>query len=240
MDRAEMLASRGAPERTIVTADRQTAGRGRAGRQWHNQPGTALQLTAILRPGTPPGRLPILSLLAGVAVAEAIEAATGAEVKLKWPNDVWLGADPERPKVGGILATSRLKGERIGHVLAGIGININSLHSHLPPGATSLREATGWPGSPEQLLRALLPELDRVYGEYVLAEGRPSLDAWRMRAALIGEVVCIEEHGMLLTGVLAGIDDDGALLLGTPGSGITRVLSGDLVRGPRRVSDSGA
>lgn len=236
-----MIALRGAPERTVVTADSQTAGRGRAGRAWLNQPDTALQATAILRPSGAPCHLPVLSLLVGVAVAEAIEEATGSGVKLKWPNDVWIGADAERPKVAGILTTSRLNGETIDHVLIGIGINVTTDHVHLPAGATSLREATGWSGTPHDLLLALLPALDRVYTAYQRASGSPSLAGWRARAALLGETVTIEEHGRQITGVLAGIDDDGALLLieGTGRSTPRRVLSGDVVRGPCRAPEQG-
>lgn len=194
-------------------------------------------MTAILRPRTPPDRLPAFSLLIGVAVAEAIEAETGAEVRLKWPNDIWLGADPERPKVAGILTTSRLRADRIEHVLVGIGINVTASHAQLPPGATSLHEATGWPGKPYDLLPALLPALDRVYDEYARAKGFTSLDAWRARAALIGEVVTVEEHDQRITGVMAGIDDDGALMLETSQSVLRRIIGGDVVRGPRRASD---
>ncbi len=233
-----MLAKRGAPERTVVTVNGQTAGRGRAGRSWHNEPGAALQATAILRPRTSADRLPVLSLLIGVAVAEAIEAMTGAEVRLKWPNDVWLGPDPERLKVAGILMTSRLRPRGIDHVLVGIGINVTTSHAQLPPGATSLREATGWRGSPGELLPVLLPALDRIYGVYTHADGFPSLDAWRARAALLGEGVTIKEHGSEITGVLTGIDDDGALVLETDHAMSKRIFSGDVVRGPRRATDS--
>ena len=235
MDRAELLARHGAPERTLVIANEQTAGRGRSGRTWQGEPGAALQLTAILRPRIPPRHLPVLPLLVGVAVATAIEAASGAEARLKWPNDVWLGDDPERQKVAGILMTSRLSAAGIEFVLVGIGVNVSTTLLHLPPGATSLREATGWTGHPGELLDALLPALDRVYDDFVQTEGRPSLAEWRRRAALLGELVSIEEHGARLTGMLAGISDDGALLLETAEDELHRVISGDVVRGPRRV-----
>ena len=238
MDRAELLARHGAPERTLVIANEQTAGRGRSGRTWQGVPGAALQLTAILRPRIPPRHLPVLPLLVGVAVAIAIEAVSGAEARLKWPNDVWLGDDPERQKVAGILMTSRLSAAGIEFVLVGIGVNVSTTLAHLPPGATSLREATGWTGHPGELLDALLPALDRVYDDFVRTEGKPSLAGWRRRAALLGELVSIEEHGAPLTGMLAGISDDGALLLETAEDEQLRVISGDVVRGPRRVTSS--
>ncbi|HEU0113731.1 MAG TPA: biotin--[acetyl-CoA-carboxylase] ligase, partial [Thermomicrobiales bacterium] len=92
MDEAARLAAAGAPEGTVVRADFQRAGRGRAGRSWESPPGAALLTTLLFRPVVPPDRLGVLALSAGVAVAEAIEAVGVGPAWLKWPNDVWLGS----------------------------------------------------------------------------------------------------------------------------------------------------
>ena len=113
MDTAAQLARFGARDRTIVLSDNQTAGRGRAGRSWQSPAGTGIFCTAILRPDVPPQRLTTLPLLAGVAVAETIERLTNEQALLKWPNDVWIGANQKRPKVAGILTTSSLLGNRV-------------------------------------------------------------------------------------------------------------------------------
>lgn len=239
MDVADALARAGAGDRTTVISDEQTAGRGRAGRTWHAPKGSGLFCTLILRPPISPRRLPLLSLVAAVAVAEAIEQVSGSPARLKWPNDVWIGDDPERPKVAGILITSRLGPAGVDVVLVGIGINLTARLEDLPPGATSLLESTGIRIAPAALLPTLLERFDHRYRDYVDWEGAPSLDAWRERAALLGEQVAIDTGDETLSGVFAGIDDEGALLLRDAKGNHRRVVAGDLTRGPRRASHFG-
>ena len=234
MDRAGLFARTGAPEGIVVVSDEQTAGRGRAGRAWHSPPGAALYATLLLRPNVPPPALATLPLLAGVAVAEALESLTGSAVQLKWPNDVWLGSDPEQRKVAGILLTSAISGQQVNHVLCGIGINLATPHDQLPPGATSVLAATGKAVHAHEMLAALLPAFAVRYGAYQAAAGRPALDAWRTRAAMLGEVVTVQDAGQARTGRFTGIDTDGALLLEQDGA-VHRVVAGDLTRGPRMV-----
>jgi BirA family biotin operon repressor/biotin-[acetyl-CoA-carboxylase] ligase len=234
MEPASYLACFGAPERTVVVSAEQTAGRGRAGRSWSAPAGTALFCTIILRPRVEPPRLASLPLIAGVAVAEAIETLTTARVRLKWPNDVWMAVGGEDRKVAGILVASSLRGAMVEHVLVGIGVNVSTPSDALPAGATSLAAATGRVVTSDEVLAALLDRFDHAYDGYVAADGRPSLDAWRDRAALIGEPVIVADAGQHLSGIALGIDDDGALLLEQPGGHVRRVVAGDLVRGPRR------
>jgi BirA family biotin operon repressor/biotin-[acetyl-CoA-carboxylase] ligase len=232
MDRAGLFARAGAPEGIVVVSDEQTAGRGRAGRVWHSPPGVALYATLLLRPNVPPPALATLPLMAGVAVAEALEALTGAAVQLKWPNDVWLGSDPERRKVAGILLTSAISGQQVSYVLCGIGVNLATPLDQLPPGATSVLAATGKPVLAREMLGALLQAFAVRYGAYQEAAGRPSLDAWRARAAMLGEMVTVQDAGQARTGRFAGIAADGALLLEQDGAAY-RVVAGDLTRGPQ-------
>lgn len=233
MNQADALARHGARERTVIVSAEQTAGRGRAGRGWHAPPGSGLFCTIILRPSVEPARLGILSLLAGVAVADAIETLTGHAARLKWPNDVWIGDDPCHSKVAGILATTRLDGARAGCVLLGIGVNVSSRHDELPPGATSLMQATGVAMTADEVLAPLLPCFERQYAGYLASSGMPPLDSWRSRAALVGEPVSIVENGHEVSGIFGGIDDDGALLLSTAENDVRRIVAGDLNRGPR-------
>lgn len=237
MERAELFARLGAPERTIVQSVEQTAGRGRAGRSWHSPAGGAIYATIILRPQVEPNRLSTLPLLAGIAVAEAIESASDAPVLLKWPNDVWMGTHAVNHKVAGILAMSRLEGPSVEYVLIGIGINVSTPGGALPPGATSILESTGQQLIPDALLVAMLARFDAAYAAFLATSGLPSLDAWRARAALIGECVAIEESGHSLIGTHRGVDDTGALLLEVAAGDTRRIVAGDLVRGP--ISDLG-
>jgi BirA family biotin operon repressor/biotin-[acetyl-CoA-carboxylase] ligase len=155
-------------EGAVAVAEEQTAGRGRMGRRWEAPPGTSIHCSVVLKP--PSGhRLPELSLVAGIAVADAIERTTGLAVQIKWPNDVML----RRWKVAGCLAESR--GEA---VVLGIGINVNQTREELPPTTGSppgsLYLATGrqWPRAP--LLAMVLADLERCYSEW-LAGGLDSL-----------------------------------------------------------------
>ena len=213
MDEAARLAAAGEPEGTVVVAAEQTAGRGRAGRSWHVPAGTALLCSALLRPTVPAARLGVLPLLAGVAVAEAIEAVGGPPARLKWPNDVWLGDGPVGRKAAGVLVTARPGSGTAGHVVVGVGLNANILPADLPPGATSLLAETGRAFDLDRLLDHLFDRLDAAYRAFVAAAGAPSLDAWRARAALLGEPVAIDQDGHRRDGVLRGVDADGALLL---------------------------
>lgn len=238
MDRAGIFARAGAPEGIVVMSDEQTAGRGRAGRAWHSPAGTALYVTLLLRPSVPPPALATLPLLAGVAVAEALESLTGASVQLKWPNDVWLGNDPDHRKVAGILLTSAISAQSVSHVLCGIGVNLTTPLDLLPPDGTSVLAATGKTVRPREVLDALLPAFADRYSAYQESAGQPSLDAWCARAAMLGEIVTVQDAGQARTGQFTGIDTDGALLLEQDGV-VHRVVAGDLTRGPR-IEGSGA
>ena len=233
MDVASQLARFGARERTAVVSTEQTAGRGRGGRPWQAARGSAVFATLILRPPVVAQRLSTLPLIAGVAVAEAIERISGAVVVLKWPNDVWLAVDDGPAKVAGILVTSSLRGESVDYVLVGIGINVLGGAQQLPPGATSIQAATRVATTPDEVFQSLLQCFDGAYAAYVTADGRPSLSGWLARAALLGEVVTLEDASRARTGIFVGVDEDGGLLLEDAAHQIRKVVAGDLVRGPR-------
>src|SRR3954447_17968735 len=163
MDDLVRLAQSGADEGIVVVADEQTAGRGRGGRAWHAAPGTALLCSILLRPSVTPDRLSVLPLLAGVVVAEAIEARAPVECRLKWPNDVWI----HERKVGGVLMTARTKAVSIDYVVLGIGVNLVGPQAALSPGATSIEAESEIIVSRDDLLKALLTKLQGRNDEYV-------------------------------------------------------------------------
>jgi BirA family transcriptional regulator, biotin operon repressor / biotin---[acetyl-CoA-carboxylase] ligase len=152
-----LLLGSGLPEGAVATTDHQTGGRGRLGRTWEETPGTAVLVSVLLRP--PAGRrAPELSLVAAVATAEAVEAATGLSAQIKWPNDVML----DRRKVAGILAEMRAT-----EVVVGIGVNVNQTRAQLPADertpAGSLRTVTGSEHDRAAVLETLLARLDGAY-----------------------------------------------------------------------------
>jgi BirA family biotin operon repressor/biotin-[acetyl-CoA-carboxylase] ligase len=147
-----------APEGAVVAADEQTAGRGRLGRPWFAAPGTSLLFSVNLRPAVETARLPELSIVAGVATAEAIRRVTRLAPEIKLPNDLLV----DRRKLAGILAEARE-----GRVVLGIGINVNVAPEDLPADVdaepTSLLAELGTPVDRAQLLAAILLELERRY-----------------------------------------------------------------------------
>ena len=157
----QRLLGPGQPEGAVAVAEEQTEGRGRLGRRWHAAPFTSVLCSIVLRPTVEPARLPELSLVAGCACVEAIEAATGLRPDLKFPNDVLL----ERRKVAGIIAEARE-----GRVVLGIGINANMTVEQLPTEvdtpATSLLVEAGRGVDRVELLVTLLERLERRYDEW--------------------------------------------------------------------------
>jgi BirA family biotin operon repressor/biotin-[acetyl-CoA-carboxylase] ligase len=117
---ALLLAERGDPEWSVVVADRQTGGRGRLGRTWESPPGASLLFSFLLRPSIEAERGLLLTLLAGISMAEACREVTGTEVRCKWPNDLFV----RDGKVGGVLTEARVRDGRIQHVVIGVGVNL--------------------------------------------------------------------------------------------------------------------
>jgi BirA family transcriptional regulator, biotin operon repressor / biotin---[acetyl-CoA-carboxylase] ligase len=227
MDEVEQRARSGATEGLVVVAGEQTAGRGRTGRAWTVPAGTGLLCSVLLRPPVPPDRLSTLPLIAGVAVAEAIEDCAPVSCRLKWPNDVWI----DGRKVAGLLAKATTSAGVVDHIVLGVGINLTAKTAELPPGATSVAEESGTLVDRSRMLDALLLRLQWHYDRFVEAWGRPDLAGWRARAALLGETVTVEDAGAPITGRLKGVADDGALLVAVDG-GVKRIVAGDLSRGP--------
>ena len=196
-----LLHESGLPEGAVAVAEHQTAGRGRLGRNWEEPAGTSLLCSVLLWPPTRRNP-PELSLVAALAVAEAVDEATGMSAEIKWPNDVLLGGR----KVAGMLA--EMRGET---VVLGIGVNVNQseeeldLEARIPP--TSLRTATGRSHDRARLLAGLFARLEHRYDGWV-EEGLESLCAGLVeRDFLRGRAVTVEGE----PGTAAGIHPSGAL-----------------------------
>jgi BirA family biotin operon repressor/biotin-[acetyl-CoA-carboxylase] ligase len=222
-DVAAAWAEHGAREGCVVVADAQSAGRGRHGRNWASPSGAGLYVSTVLRPAE--HVLPLLTIAAGVGVAEGIQAVTGLVADLKWPNDVFINGR----KVAGVLAeaTSSATGTRVV-----LGVGINASVAAYPPEvvdlATSLERELGGPVARGHLLAECLCGLAHQYQN--LTDGRRDavLDAWRARAAAtLGRRVRWSEGGDTRVGTVDGIDDSGALLVRTD-AGQTRVMAGDV------------
>jgi BirA family biotin operon repressor/biotin-[acetyl-CoA-carboxylase] ligase len=226
--RARDLADAGAPEGTVVLADRQSSGRGRLGRTWFSPPGVSVMCTVVLRPPCDPTAVAPLPLVAGLAVADAVRGATGLAAGLKWPNDVQVGGR----KVAGVLAELLGEVDRVSAVLLGVGLNVNlredALPAELAPTATSLRIACGRPLDRIDVAARLLAAIEARYARF-LAEGfRGMRSEWNTLSLLTGQEVEIVGAGPTVGGRVQGVDDDGALLLGGSGGATRRVVAGEV------------
>jgi BirA family biotin operon repressor/biotin-[acetyl-CoA-carboxylase] ligase len=222
-DLAARLADRGAPEGTVIAAHAQSAGRGRQGRTWVSPPGAGLYVSVVLRP--PSDAVPLVTLAAGVAIAEGVEGATGLPLCVKWPNDLYAG---ER-KVAGVLAEANSSGT-VEYVVLGFGVNI--LAAAYPPEiaarATSLESELGRGVDRGVLLTECLCALADWYAELCAGRHDKLLRVWRARAtATFGRRVRWEAAGASLDGVAENIDESGALLVRTK-TGVSRVVSAEV------------
>lgn len=215
-DRARALAASGSGA-SVVVADHQAAGQGTRGRSWQAPAGTSLLASWLFRPT--PAEPGLFALLAGVAVARALERLGMGDASLKWPNDVEAG----HKKVAGALAHATTDGEG-GSLVLGIGVNvhqrIDAFPSELRSTATSLALA-GHTVDRLSLFVDLTRELDRVAAP---AERAAALDEWRRRSTVLGREVEVTREGRsLVRGIARDIADDGALLVGSE-----RVVVGDV------------
>jgi BirA family transcriptional regulator, biotin operon repressor / biotin---[acetyl-CoA-carboxylase] ligase len=212
------------PESSVVLADRQTAGRGRRGHTWFSPPGGGLYVSVVLAPRRSPDpkrAMVLLTLAAGVALAEGIDAASGLRADLKWPNDLYVS----RRKLAGILAEA--SGER---VVLGFGINtsVASYPPDLHERVTSIESELGRSVDRHSVFVETLAALSRRYDDLLLGRFDAILDAWRRRApAAVGARVALTVDGNLVTGLTAGVDDQGALLVRV-GDRVERVVAGEL------------
>jgi BirA family biotin operon repressor/biotin-[acetyl-CoA-carboxylase] ligase len=228
---ADLLAAAaaGAPDRSVLVADHQEAGRGRLARTWVAPPGSGITVSVLLRPtGVPPSRFGWLPLLAGLAALDAVRGLTSAPAGLKWPNDLLLGEEPR--KAAGILA--EVADHARPAVVLGIGMNVVASPPD-QPGATSLA-AEGGPADRTAVLVALLTRLAEREAEWRELRGDP--DATRLRAdyragcASLGSEVRVElPGGAMLTGIAEDVDRDGRLLLLDPAGHRRAVAAGDVV-----------
>lgn len=226
--RRRLQAGEGA-EGLVITAQRQTAGRGRRGRTWESPPGN-LFVSITLAQGETVAATAQLSFVAALAVIESLQqVAPHIAFHLKWPNDVLAG--PEGAKVCGLLLETEGP-----WVILGIGLNVVAAP---PPGttpypATSLR-AEGAPHlSARDCLGPLCHHLAALVGLWRRAGFEPIRQGWLAHAKGLNHPLTAHLHeGQSLDGVFHGLDTDGALMLRLPSGTVQRVLAGDIFFPPR-------
>ena len=244
-DSTNLLASRAAAgaeqnpeigsEGEVFLAEEQTAGRGRGGHSWHSERGAGIYCSVILRPPIPPSDALWLSLIAAVAVQDAVREVTGHTTDIRWPNDLLI----KDRKFCGILTELSTEGNRVRYAIVGIGVNVNqdAFPDELRESATSLRLETGKEWSRVDITAALLKSLDREYRALLRAANSPvRTPALRFEPLLkrvearssyaYGKEVQVDEDGGY-SGVTDGLDSQGFLRVRTR-YGVRMVVSGSV------------
>lgn len=212
-------------EGTVVVADEQTAGRGRRGHTWFSPSGSGVYVSVVLTPRRsrvdPRRAHALLTLAAGVALAEGLEAGTGLQIHLKWPNDLLIS----RRKVGGILAEASDECVVLGY---GINVRATAYPSELQDRATAVETELGRLVDRDVILVDTLAALARRYDDLLDGRFDAILDAWRARApAAVGARVEWTTPAGRRSGITHGIDAGGALLVDAGGEMVS-IVSGEL------------
>jgi BirA family biotin operon repressor/biotin-[acetyl-CoA-carboxylase] ligase len=228
------LAAEGAPEGTLYITDEQVAGRGRFNRRWHAPPGSSLLMSLLFRPTfLAPTQTSHLTMLCSLAAIEAIEAITGIQIGIKWPNDLVY----EGQKLAGILTEIGYVGSELAWVVVGMGLNVNvdfmaaaapttPEDRPLAATATSLQMILGEPVSRSTLLRAYLLRVEDQYT--MLRRGYSPQPAWAERLTTLGETISVSSSESTRHGLAEAVDENGALLVRWPDGQLERVIAGDV------------
>jgi BirA family transcriptional regulator, biotin operon repressor / biotin---[acetyl-CoA-carboxylase] ligase len=226
-DVALRLGEKGEPHGTLILAEKQTAGRGRAGHAWVSEASTGIYVTILLRPPISPVISPVLTIAAGLAAREAVAEQTGLSPDIRWPNDVMLNGK----KICGILTEMQAEPGRIHFAALGIGLNVNQTKMPAPIEtiATSLRIETGRTHSRLELLARLLRQLDRYYNQFIIEGAAPILRQFaEVSSYAEGKRVRITTEKETFDGTTAGLEPSGILRVRRDDGTLEQILSGNL------------
>lgn len=212
----------GAPEGTIVGADRQTAGRGRRGRTWEAGRGDALLVSVLMRPSVAPVEAALLPVVVAVGAADAL----GPDARIVWPNDIVIGGG----KVAGVLCEMSADQDRVAWAVAGIGVNVRAVPALEDPRwrPASLADAGPAPRRAD-LLVALMDAIGARYAAWTAGDVAGVLEAFAARDALAGRGVTVSLGDEEVTGTCAGTDELGRLRVVTA-TGERLLGAGEVVR----------
>ena len=231
-DRIRELALEGAPEGTLAVAEMQTAARGRRGRAWQAPAESGVWMSLLLRPDILPTQASVLTLLAGIALAEAIEDVTGMEAGIKWPNDILLNGK----KLVGILTEMDCDMEQIHSVTVGMGINVNTkaFPQDLQEIATSLYLESGREFDRAEIVGCVMKRFEGLYEEFLEKGGvfAPFQERYRAKCLNMGKEVRVIGRETYLATAL-DITPEGELIVKRKDNGAEEVVfSGEVsIRG---------
>lgn len=225
---AHRLSYEDAPEGTVIIAEEQLSGRGRMDRKWHSPKYTGIWMSIILRPNIPLPKAPQLTLLAAVAIVQAIEDLTGLLPDIKWPNDILMNGK----KVTGILTELEAEADRINSIIIGIGMNVNQTKEDFPSElqeiATSIRLEKGEKISRAELIKGIFINLEKLYLLYLEEGFFPIKLLWESYAISIGKKITARTLSHSIIGKAQGITDDGVLIIEDEHGKTHHVYSADI------------
>jgi BirA family transcriptional regulator, biotin operon repressor / biotin---[acetyl-CoA-carboxylase] ligase len=237
MDRLAELAAAGAPDGTVVIADRQTAGRGRFQRPWLAPAGTALLMSVLFRPELPPARVAQVPMALALGLLDGLAACAGCAlpIGLKWPNDlVWRDL-----KLAGLLAEAMWGADGVAEVRVGLGLNVHQAPDALPPGAASLAMVLDRVPGRAPLATAILNATEGHYAQ-LLATG-DLVPAWAARLVTLGQLVTAWSAEEPVHGLATGVTADGGLVIQRAEGSEVVVHAGDVtLRAPAGPTGSPA
>ena len=225
-DYLKELGNNGCREGVVVTTREQTQGKGRLGRTWLSKRDENIAFSILLRPKVSPGGIVTVTHLAGLAMCKALRETTGLDCKIKWPNDIIIG----KKKLVGILTEMSAEFDAVEFIVIGVGINVgqSTFPEDISHKATSLWLETGKDFDKNNLLAAVLNELEKVFLGNNLELSPAALDEYKALCATLGKNVTFTQGGKPVEGTATDISENGELIVSLPGGRICRVNSGEV------------
>ncbi|MBU4227910.1 biotin--[acetyl-CoA-carboxylase] ligase [bacterium] len=218
----------GINEGTLIIAERQSAGKGRLGREWFS-PAGGIWLSIILYPQLPPSYIPRITLMTAVAVVKAIKMCVQIEPQIKWPNDILIN----EKKVCGILTEMSAELDIINWVVVGIGINVNIDHRKFPEdiqeNTISLKEVLGKEVLRVKMVQIFLQEFEKYYESLKRREFSSILKEWKLYSHTLGRKIRVDMGERIVTGEAVNINEEGALILKKENGELVEIISGTII-----------
>ncbi|MBE3036377.1 MAG: biotin--[acetyl-CoA-carboxylase] ligase [Candidatus Atribacteria bacterium] len=218
----------GINEGTLIIAERQSAGKGRLGREWFS-PAGGIWLSIILYPQLPPSYISRITLMTAVAVVKAIKMCVQIEPQIKWPNDILIN----EKKVCGILTEMSAELDIINWVVVGIGINVNIDHREFPEdiqgNTISLKEVLGKEILRVKMVQIFLQEFEKYYESLKRREFSSILKEWKLYSHTLGRKIRVDMGERIVTGEAVNINEEGALILKKEDGELVEIISGTII-----------
>ena len=224
--KAKEMASRDAPEGTLVVAEQQVKGRGRKGRTWFSPSQGGVYLSLILKPGISPAEAPKITMLTGVVVAETLLMLTPCKVNIKWPNDILVNGK----KIAGILTEMSTEMDTIEYIVVGLGMNVTTswFPDDIKDKATSILIETAKYFPRVTFIKEYLKWYEKYYEIFTRIGFEPVIKRWKELSDTIGHMVIAEVSGKRYRGEVHDIDNAGILILKDKNKNLHRIFSGDV------------